>query len=282
MRGERVPAGTRWSGNPIGPWREVTTPTTGAPGRVLTGGGLARLRSAGDPYMPRSGNGGYRVDAYELDLDYRRRPQPRWPGTAGSPPSRRQDLTRFSLDLAALRVTQGAGRRRSRRKFDAAAEQARASRCRNTVAAGAEFTVVVRYSGAPRPVRSPWGEVGWEELTDGVIVASQPSGASTWFPCNDHPADKATYRITCHHRRRRTRSSANGELVSSVARAPAATTWVYEQAEPMADLPRDGADRPVPAARRQRSGRDDPVPVVAHRRATSPRGPRTTSPARPT
>ncbi|TQL47068.1 non-ribosomal peptide synthetase-like protein [Homoserinimonas aerilata] len=25
MRGETVPAGTRWSGNPIGPWREVTT-----------------------------------------------------------------------------------------------------------------------------------------------------------------------------------------------------------------------------------------------------------------
>jgi hypothetical protein len=23
MRGESVPAGSRWSGNPIGPWREV-------------------------------------------------------------------------------------------------------------------------------------------------------------------------------------------------------------------------------------------------------------------
>jgi carbonic anhydrase/acetyltransferase-like protein (isoleucine patch superfamily) len=25
MRGELVPVGSRWSGNPIGPWREVTT-----------------------------------------------------------------------------------------------------------------------------------------------------------------------------------------------------------------------------------------------------------------
>jgi hypothetical protein len=24
MRGETVPAGSRWSGNPIGPWRAVT------------------------------------------------------------------------------------------------------------------------------------------------------------------------------------------------------------------------------------------------------------------
>jgi hypothetical protein len=24
MRGEVVPIGSRWSGNPIGPWREVT------------------------------------------------------------------------------------------------------------------------------------------------------------------------------------------------------------------------------------------------------------------
>jgi hypothetical protein len=25
MRGETVPASSRWSGNPIGPWRDVTT-----------------------------------------------------------------------------------------------------------------------------------------------------------------------------------------------------------------------------------------------------------------
>ena len=30
---------------------------------------------------------------------------------------------------------------------------------------------------------------------DGVLVASQPVGAPSWFPCNDHPADKASYRI---------------------------------------------------------------------------------------
>ena len=33
--------------------------------------------------------------------------------------------------------------------------------------------------------------MGWEELDDGVLVAGQPSGAATWFPCNDLAAQKA-------------------------------------------------------------------------------------------
>ena len=63
------------------------------------------------------------------------------------------------------------------------------------IPAGAEFTVEVEYDGSPVPRRTRWGTLGWEELTDGVIVASQPSGAPTWFPCNDRPSDKAAYRI---------------------------------------------------------------------------------------
>ena len=46
---------------------------------------------------------------------------------------------------------------------------------RNTIADGAEFSVLVRYSGAPRPVRSPWGEIGWEELEDGVVPEPAPA-----------------------------------------------------------------------------------------------------------
>ena len=64
------------------------------------------------------------------------------------------------------------------------------------MAAGTELTVVVRYAGHPRPlVRKQHGDAGWEELTDGVIVAGQPHGSPTWFPCNDRPDDKASYRI---------------------------------------------------------------------------------------
>ena len=58
--------------------------------------------------------------------------------------------------------------------------------------AGTSLLVEVRYGGQPRPARGPWGEVGWEELEDGLIVAGQPDGAPTWFPCHDSPADKAS------------------------------------------------------------------------------------------
>ncbi len=60
---------------------------------------------------------------------------------------------------------------------------------------GEATSVALTYAGNPGPTRSVWGEVGWEELDDGVLVASQPTGAPTWFPCNDHPRSKATYRI---------------------------------------------------------------------------------------
>jgi aminopeptidase N len=100
------------------------------------------------------------------------------------------------------------------------------------LAAGQDFALTVTYAGNPLPVRGVDGEAGWEELTDGVIVAAQPHGASSWFPCNDRPSDKASYRIelttaTAYH------VSANGNLVQR-RRGASRTTWTFEQPEPMA------------------------------------------------
>jgi aminopeptidase N len=69
-------------------------------------------------------------------------------------------------------------------------------------------------------------------LSDGVIVAGQPGGAPSWFPCNDRPSNKARYRFTVtapsdYH------VVTNGVLRSKSRRA-SATTWIYEQREPMA------------------------------------------------
>jgi aminopeptidase N len=92
------------------------------------------------------------------------------------------------------------------------------------------MTIDVRYSGTPRPVRSLWGEVGFEELTEGVLVAGQPNGAASWFPCDDHPSSKASYHIQISTENPY-RAVANGELKSRRTRA-AMTTWTYELAEP--------------------------------------------------
>lgn len=79
---------------------------------------------------------------------------------------------------------------------------------------------------------SVFGPVGWEELTDGVLVAAQPCGAPSWFPCNDRPDDKASYRfaITVADGYR---VVANGVLAGRERRS-GRTTWRYVQAQPMA------------------------------------------------
>jgi aminopeptidase N len=182
-----------------------------------------------DPYLPGSGNYGYRVSRYELDLEYRVSAN-RLSGSATITAVTLAALRTFSLDLsAALRVT----------KVTVNGRRPKGFRCRNdkleitldtTLPAGAAMTVEVRYGGNPRPLRSPWGEVGWEELTNGVLVAGQPNGSSSWFPCDDHPGAKASFRIQISTDSPYT-AIANGALTSRRVRA-GQTTWTYELAEP--------------------------------------------------
>jgi aminopeptidase len=186
--------------------------------------------TAGDPYVPSHGNGGYSVESYELDLDYRVSSN-RLTGKATITAVATHPLSRLSLDLVGLRVAKVSvnGRRATRYAHRNGKLHIWPA---TDLMDGAEFVVDIQYAGNPAPTDSPWGELGWEELTEGVIVASQPSGAATWFPCNDHPGDKAHYRITV------TTDSpyhvvANGRLVSRRTKA-SRTSWVYDQAAPMA------------------------------------------------
>lgn len=195
---------------------------------VARNNGQPGAATAGDPYVPSHGNGGYHVESYELDLDYRVSSN-RLTGKATITAVATQALSRISFDLSGLRVSKVSvnGRRPQRYVHRAGKLHISAN-----IMDGAEFTVDIQYGGSPKPEDSPWGELGWEELTEGVIVASQPSGAATWFPCNDHPGDKAHYRITV------TTDSpyqvvANGRLVSRRVKA-SRTTWVFDQAAPMA------------------------------------------------
>ncbi|MBF6299673.1 M1 family metallopeptidase [Nocardia amamiensis] len=183
-----------------------------------------------DEYLPQNGNRGYRVSRYELELSYR---------VAGNRLTGRATITavttathpRFALDLAqALTVakvfvngTKAAKFTHQHGKLVITPQQ--------RIPAGGALSVVVLYGGIPKPVRGPWGEVGWEELTEGALVASQPNGAASWFPCDDHPSSKASYRISI------TTDSpyyalANGTLLRKQTKA-SQTTWVYEQPEPM-------------------------------------------------
>ena len=186
--------------------------------------------SAGDAYLPTSGNGGYLVSHYALELTYRVETN-QLRGTATITARATADLDRFSLDFAGLSVEKLTVDGERPRKVSQAARKIIVAPA-STLVSGQEFEVVVRYGGAPHPVKSQWGEVGWEELADGVIVASQPSGAASWFPCNDHPSNKATYRIALSCEAPYT-VVANGALLEKSTRS-GRTTWVYAMDQPMA------------------------------------------------
>lgn len=177
-------------------------------------------------YFRKHGDVTYDVVHYDLRLGYQVEGN-QLRGRAELTAVARVDVAELRLDLSGLQVTKvavdGAAAARYERKNGKLV-----IRPRRPVAAGQQFQVVVSYHGKPEPV----DEMGWEELADGVIVAGQTNGAPTWFPCNDRPDDKAAYRIevtapSAYH------VVSNGILAES-RRGASATTWVYEQREPMA------------------------------------------------
>ena len=189
-----------------------------------------RARGGPAPYVPGPGDGSYDVESYDLELDYRVLSN-HLDGRATLVVVAREPLSSVSLDLAGLAVSKVLVDGARPRKFGTRGRKL-AVQLTEPVPAGGRVTLTIRYAGQPGPQRSTWGEVGWEELSDGVIVAGQPCGAPSWFPCNDRPSSKATYRVSVT-----TESSyvviVNGLLVDRRMGA-SRTTWVYLQEQPMA------------------------------------------------
>jgi len=185
---------------------------------------------ATDPYTPHSGDRRWSSRHHDLHLDYRVATN-RLDATATLTAVANEPLDKVVLDLHGLSVDRVDVDGVRAKKVSVGTHKTTVTPA-TPIAAGAEFAVHVRYRGAPRPLRSPWGTLGWEELTDGVIVASQPIGAPSWFPCNDRPDDKATYRIelTCEAGYD---VVANGELLGR-DRTARGTRWTYAVTEPMA------------------------------------------------
>ncbi|MET7463286.1 M1 family metallopeptidase [Nonomuraea sp. NPDC005501] len=180
-------------------------------------------------YFPAHGDHRYGVSHYDLTLKYRVAGN-RLDGTARLTVSAAEPLGVLDLDLGRFRVS-GVTVDGVRARHLHGRGKLRVTLPR-PLPAGGGAVVEVRYSGNPVPVPSPWGGVGWEELTDGALVAGQPIGAPSWFPCNDRPDDKASYRMTV------TTASpyqvvANGVLAGR-RRGAGTTTWIYDQPEPMA------------------------------------------------
>lgn len=152
-----------------------------------------RLQRDNLRYVPRHGDPSWDSEHYGVQVEYRPESN-RLDGRVTISARAAEDLVDFTLDLHRLRV----------RKVSVDGRPPRAHAHRNgrlaitaasPIAAGDAFTIVVTYTGSPRPMPGLDGDAGWEELEDGAIVASQPHGAPSWFPCNDRPSDKAAYTI---------------------------------------------------------------------------------------
>jgi aminopeptidase N len=62
--------------------------------------------------------------------------------------------------------------------------------------AGRQFVVEVAYGGEPISAsRNGSPTEGWTYYKNGIYVAGEPDGASTFYPVNEHPCDKATYTL---------------------------------------------------------------------------------------
>jgi aminopeptidase N len=184
----------------------------------------------GDPYFPTHGNGGYDVASYDLKLRYTPKTG-QLSGTATIAATATQDLSRFNLDLAALSV--------SAVTVDGVAATAKHDGTELVVTPGAgivrgrPFTVVIRYGGKPESLTTKaLGTGGWLRTKDGAFALGQPDSATSWYPVNDHPADKAAFTLAM--------TVPDGlEVLSNGVPGPRQTakgwtTWHWSESAPMA------------------------------------------------
>jgi aminopeptidase N len=160
---------------------------------------LAPAARAIDDFFPAFGNTGIDVVHYAVRLDVAAESS-RLAGRAVLTIDALSRLVSFSLDLSGLTVDRveidgvAARHRRVAGKLEIRPAAA--------IAKGDRFKVAIHYRGVPQTIPDPTGEtpdqlpeLGWTNWLGTSYVVSEPVGASTWYPVNDVPTDKATYRI---------------------------------------------------------------------------------------
>ncbi|MEJ7562183.1 MAG: M1 family aminopeptidase [Ilumatobacteraceae bacterium] len=188
-----------------------------------------------DPYFPARGNGGYDITHYDLQLatdSDESGATKTLTATATIELTAVDDLSSFSLDLAGL-IVDSASVDGDDAEYTQRGDELQIVPA-DPVASGDAVTVVVEYGGRPQP--TPFGglgDLGWNSNSEATWVVSEPIGAATWFPSNDVPTDKATFRFAITVRDGLT-AAANGELVSSEGNGDGSLTWVWEMDDPMA------------------------------------------------
>jgi aminopeptidase N len=205
----------------------ATTLLVAAPAHAQFSPGPA---GAGDPFFPDAGNGGYDVSRYEISMRINPKHN-RVRATTRVHATATQGLSSFDLDFRGPKV-------RSVRVGDAAAEFRREGQelivtPPTGIPDGEPFVTKVRYRGRPRTLKDGDGSrEGWFRTPDGSVAVGEPQGSPTWFPANDTPKDKASFRFRLSVPRGR-KAIANGRLVER-RRKGHRREYVWEMKQPMA------------------------------------------------
>ncbi|MDX8051362.1 M1 family metallopeptidase [Lentzea sp. BCCO 10_0798] len=172
-------------GDPAQQQRQETSPEAA----VEAGAG------AGDAYYPTDGNSGYDVTLYDLAITYDPGSK-KLDGVATITATASQDLSRFNLDLEGLKVSEvKVGGQPA--KFVQEGDHELVITPASPLAKSKPFTTVVTYGGEPTTINdASLGRSGWQiSSTGGAFAAGQPHSATTWFPANDTPRDKAALKV---------------------------------------------------------------------------------------
>ncbi|MGV9675084.1 M1 family metallopeptidase [Nocardia sp. NPDC003482] len=149
---------------------------------------FAGASGAGEPYYPEDGNGGYRVQHYDVAISYDP-PSHRLDGTARLDAVGTEIMRTFNLDFDGpdvRRVTVNG----QAAEFDRHGEHELTVTPALPVLPALPFTVTVEYAGAA----TQHDEGGWTfSPSGGAFAAGEPHSAATWYPLNDTVTDKATF-----------------------------------------------------------------------------------------
>lgn len=150
---------------------------------------VAGAPGLGDRLFPLAGNGGIDVQHYALDIAWDAASNA-IDATATLRILATRHLSAFNLDFHQLKLlsvsVDGTPASFSRDGDELTIVPA------HSLPAGTEFEAVLHYQGVPTPIPGSVTE-GWQRLESGVAVMSEPIAAMNWFPCNNHPSDKASY-----------------------------------------------------------------------------------------
>ncbi|WP_199431536.1 M1 family metallopeptidase [Qaidamihabitans albus] len=179
----------------------------------------------GDDYYPNAGNGGYDATGYDVSISY----DPangRLDGDTTVTARATQDLSRFNLDLRGLTVDSvevDGGRAEFAREGDSELVVTPPE----PVPEGSTFRTRVRYGGTPVDASAgQLGDNGWQRTpSGGAFALGEPHSAAYWYPVNEHPLDKAPFRLTTRVPEEWTAVSIGRQENTSTADGWTTTTW---------------------------------------------------------